>query len=76
MSLTPLEFEVGKARGSCDVYYEPAEYEGIYMFCPEFIEFNNVYIKNKKIPFENINDVLFNIMLGAFKEHEKSGYNY
>lgn len=70
MSLILLEFEVGRVKGSCDVYYEPAEYDGIYPFSPEFIEFSSVVINNRTVPFTKINDVLNNIMLEAFEEWE------
>lgn len=70
MSLILLEFEVGRVKGSCDVYYEPAEYDGIYLFSPEFIEFSSVVINNRTVPFTKINDVLNNIMLEAFEEWE------
>jgi hypothetical protein len=70
MSLILLEFEVGRVKGSCDVYYEPAEYDGIYPFSPEYIEFSSVVINNRTVPFTKINDVLNNIMLEAFEEWE------
>jgi hypothetical protein len=69
MSLILLEFEVGRVKGSCDVYYEPAEYDGIYLFSPEFIEFSSVVINNRTVPFNTINTVLNNIMLEAFEEY-------
>jgi len=47
------------------------------MICyPEEVEFTHVDVNGKYIPFENINDVLFNIMLEAFEEHKESGHNY
>ncbi len=68
MSSMLLEFEVGRVSGSCDVYYEPAEFDGIYPFSPEFIEFSSVVINSRPVPFNTINTVLNNIMLNAFKE--------
>ena len=64
-----MDFYIGKAEGNCTVYYQPPEYEGYLLFYPEFIEFDNVYIQNKKIPFKKINKVLFNSMLKTFKNY-------
>jgi hypothetical protein len=68
MPITTLEFDIGKTSGSCSVYYEPAEYEGIYLFCSEFVEFDNVDIKGRKISFKDINTTLHKHLLKAWEE--------
>lgn len=63
-----MEFEVGKVKGSCVVHYRPPQYEPPNMICyPEEVEFTHVDVNGKYIPFENINDVLNNIMLETFE---------
>ena len=68
MPTTTLEFDIGRASGSCSVYYEPAEYEGIHLFSPEFVEFDRVDINGKKISFKNINTTLHKHLLKAWEE--------
>ena len=63
-----MEFKVGKVKGSCVVHYRPPQYEPPNMICyPEEVEFTHVDVNGKYIPFENINDVLNNIMLETFE---------
>ena len=68
MPSTTLDFDIGRASGSCSVYFEPAEYEGIYVSCPEFVEFDNVDIKGRKISFKDINTTLHKHLLKAWEE--------
>jgi hypothetical protein len=64
-----MEFKVGKVKGSCVVHYRPPQYEPPNMICyPEEVEFTHVDVNGKYIPFENINDVLNNIMLKTFEK--------
>ena len=63
-----MEFKVGRVKGSCVVHYRPPQYEPPNMICyPEEVEFTHVDVNGKYIPFENINDVLNNIMLETFE---------
>jgi len=66
-----LEFNVGKVKGSCLVYYEPPN-----MIQQQYIEFSHVDVNNKLIPFESINDVLFGIMEQAFEQEQKDYLAY
>lgn len=66
-----MDFNVGKVKGSCVIHYRPPQYDPPV---PEEVEFTHVSVNNKYIPFENINDVLFNIMLEEFYEQEASEY--
>ena len=68
MPTTTLDFDIGRASGSCSVYYEPAEYEGIHLFSPEFVEFDRVDISGRKISFKEINTTLHNYLLKAWEE--------
>lgn len=71
-----LEFNVGKVKGSCLVYYEPPQYEPPNMIQQQYIEFSHVDVNNKLIPFESINDVLFRIMEQAFEQEQKDYLAY
>lgn len=63
-----MEFKVGRVKGSCVVHYRPPQYEPPNMICySEEVEFTHVDVNGKYIPFENINDVLNNIMLETFE---------
>jgi hypothetical protein len=66
-----LEFNVGKVKGSCLVYYEAPQYEPPNMIQQQYMEFTHVDVNNKLIPFDNINDVLFGIMEQAFEQSQK-----
>ena len=68
MPSTTLDFDIGRASGSCSVYYEPADYEGIYKACPEFVEFDRVDINGRRISFKDINTTLHNYLLKAWEE--------
>ena len=74
MPITTLEFDIGRASGSCSVYYEPAEYEGIHLFSPEFVEFDRVDINGKKISFKDINDNPTQTLLKAWEEKSLTGF--
>jgi len=73
-----MRFDVGMVRGSCIINYRPPQYEPPNPQydppVPEEVEFTHVSVNNKYIPFENINDVLFSIMLEEFYEQEASEY--
>mgnify|MGYP001267204524 FL=1 len=64
-----MDFYVGKADGTCTVYYDPPEYENRFIFYHGFIEFDDVYVNDRHIKYKNINNVLFNIMLKTFKNY-------
>ena len=61
-----MDFYVGKADGTCTVYYDPPEYENRFIFYHGFIEFDDVYVNDRHIKYKNINNVLFNIILKVF----------
>jgi hypothetical protein len=69
---TEIEFRVGNAVGTAQVYNEHPEYEGLYLFSrgQGYIEFSNVILNGKQQPLFKYNKVLEEIMLEAFLSEE------
>lgn len=61
-----IEFRVGNAVGTANVYYEYPEYESFYLFSPGYIEFSGVILNGKLQPLFKYNKVLEDIMMEAF----------
>jgi len=72
MPSTTLDFDIGRASGSCSVYFEPAEYEGIYKACPEFVEFTRVAVGDRIIEDNKINKALQNVLWEAWENKKQN----
>ena len=67
-----LDFDIGRASGSCSVYFEPADYEGIYVSCPEFVEFTSVSLGDRIIEDNKINKALQNVLWEAWENKKQN----
>jgi len=72
MPVTTLDFDIGKASGSCSVYYEPADYEGIYKACPEFVEFTDVSLGARVIEGSKVNKALQSVLREAWENKKQN----
>ena len=72
MPSTTLDFDIGKASGSCSVYFEPADYEGIYKACPEFVEFTNVSLGARVIEDNKVNKALQSVLREAWENKKQN----
>ena len=61
-----IQFKVGNATGTANVYHEHPEYESFYLFSPGYIEFSGVTLNGKLQPLFKYNKVLEDIMMEAF----------
>ncbi len=72
MPSTNLDFDIGRASGSCSVYFEPAEYEGIYKACPEFVEFTSVAVGDRIIEDNKVNKALQSVLWEAWENRKQN----
>ena len=72
MATTTLDFDIGRASGSCSVYFEPADYEGIHKACPEFVEFTDVSLGARIIEDNKVNKALHSVLREAWENKKQN----